>query len=133
LIKWPKETKDWAKDAFVPTSYFGYSCLYCLKNSIYFSVPTFDQRLTAFSGFQTKNLFCQFCFVPRNHTFLEECGIVFDFLTPLSYILNLDLNTNFENDDDGTSTKFDLSIRCGENEIRDTFFVSLEILPLQTS
>jgi hypothetical protein len=54
-------------------------------------------------------------------------------LSPLSYILNLDLHANVEDEEYGPSTAFDLNKRCGENEIRDTFFVSLDILSLQTS
>jgi hypothetical protein len=84
-----------------------------------------------FRGGRTKNFFCRFCFVPKNHKFFEECLIdenegknVF---TSLSNILNFDLNDDGEDDDNDPSTHIDLNKRCGEHEIRDTFFVSQQM------
>jgi hypothetical protein len=51
----------------------------------------------------------------------------------LSYILNLDLIAYGEDDDNDPYTYIDLNETCGENEIIDTFFVSPEILSIQTS
>jgi hypothetical protein len=85
--------------------------------------------------FRVKNFFCIFCFVPKNHTFPEKClrDVTQGVFVSLNYILNLDLNAYGEDDDNDPYTYIDLNKTCDENEIRDTFFVSTEILSIQTS